>query len=403
MNPSGTLNRFGTGILAGLALLILSTAAGCGSSAPELAAGEEEFAAVEPTEAPAVADLGESDLTEPLPDELSEEPIPDLPELTDLTELTELNPDVVIIPPEELLETASKGLVSLEKGPTKKISTSDLQESTAAALEALDRLLNGEDASTEERQQAWDLKLKLEFLAIQQNWPGYTERLADTRDRLWDTEFTREAEYANSLLMKTRLYGKDVPVWQAVEKLTEHAVAFPTGVTPVRMFLSYATELTKRRDYTNAKKVCEIALFNMKDHPQERQIEEYLAKLESPDARGVRITSRDKVAPIRRRKDSVQRLLEKEVKQMQPMLPLQLDPITRLDKVTAGWHTIKYSYTVTGATREVLKKRASIQKRVSSQLRTTFSTQMLLDDGVQFSYRYFDTKGSLLFRFSVSK
>ncbi len=51
----------------------------------------------------------------------------------------------------------------------------------------------------------------------------------------------------------------------------------------------------------------------------------------------------------------------------------------------------------------MLKKRAAIQKRVSSQLRTTFATQLLLDDGVQFNYRYFDTKGGLLFRFSVSK
>ena len=85
------------------------------------------------------------------------------------------------------------------------------------------------------------------------------------------------------------------------------------------------------------------------------------------------------------------------------MVPLQIDPITRLDKVTAGGHSIQYSYTVTGATREVLKKRTAIQKRVSSQLRTAFSTQLLLDDGVQFNYRYFDTKGSLLFRFSVSK
>lgn len=405
MTTSGSFTRYGSGALAGLTLLALAAAVGCGSSAPEVAAATDEFAAVEAGSLPVEAGVAAADSAsaEPVSEVSLEEPIPEIEGLTDLSELSELEPDVIIIPPDEQLLAGRQALKAIETGPTKKKSERDIHEQSQVALEAFDRLLNGDEATNEDRQQAWDLKLKIEYLGIQRRWMGFGDRLAETRDRLWSSEFRTEAEYANGLLMKLRWFGPDVPVWQAVQKLTEHSVAFPTGVTPVRMFLSYATELTRRRDYATARKVCNIALFNMKDHPQEREIEVYLAKLESPNSRGVEVTSREDYSPIRRRKDKVQRDLEREVKKMQPMLPLQLDPITRLDKVTSSWHTIKYSYTVTGATREVLKKRASIQSRVSSQLRGTFATQILLDQGVQFEYRYFDTKGSLLFRFEVSQ
>jgi hypothetical protein len=388
--------RLGSGILAGLALLVLTTAAGCGSSPPELGAAEEELAAAD---APAVEELTDPEL----PAESAEEAVPDLPDIPELTVLTTLGPDVVVVDAEEVLNTARKALKDIERGVTNKTSEKDLHRTVEAAIEELQSLLSADDVSFEETRQAWDLKLKLEYQETQRQWKGFTDRLAASRDLLWGSEFTKEAEYANGLLLKLRWFGPDVPVWQAVEKLTEHAVAFPMGATPVRMFLSYATELTKRRDYTNARSICQIALFNMKDHPEERSIENYLAKLESPNSRNVGVTMRDAVPQIKRRKDPVQKRLEREIKQMQSMVPLQIDPITRLDKVTAGWHSIQYSYTVTGATREVLRKRAAIQKRVSSQLRTTFATQLLLDDGVRFNYRYFDTKGSLLFRFSVSK
>jgi|GEM_PF-2923673 hypothetical protein len=396
MKTSGSMARLGSGILAGLALLLLTTAVGCGSSPPELSAAEEELTAVDVPVA--------EEPTEPeLPVESAEEPVPELPDLPELTELTELDPDVLITDAEEVLNTARKALKDIERGVTNKTSEEDLYRTVDAAIEELQGLHSADDVEFEETRQAWDLKLKLEYQGTQRRWKGFTDRLAASRDLLWGSEFTKEAEYANGLLLKLRWFGPDIPVWQAVEKLTEHAVAFPMGATPVRMFLSYATELTKRRDYTNAKSICRIALFNMKDHPDERSIEQYLGKLESPNSRNVRVTMRDNVPQIKRRKDRLQKQLERETKQMQSMVPLQIDPITRLDKVTAGWHSIQYSYTVTGATREVLKKRAAIQKRVSSQLRTTFATQLLLDDGVQFNYRYFDTKGSLLFRFSVSK
>lgn len=422
MTTHRSFSRFGSAILAGLALLMLSTAAGCGSSPPELAA-DEEFGAVEPPAVPAVPEEGALPVAEepevPAPEDpveetaeaaipdvlevVDEEPLPEIEGLTDLSELAEIEPDVVIIPPEELLLTARKALKAIETGPTKNKTERDLHDDAQVALEDLEKLFDNVEATTEDHQQAWDLKLKIEYLGIQRRWLGFKDRLTETSDRLWDSEFSTEAEYASSLVLKVKWFGPDVPVWQATEKLTDHAVQFPTGPTPVRMFLSYATELTRRRDYANARKVCNIALFNMKDHPEEAEIEAYLTKLESPNSRGVRVTAREDFNPIRRRKDAIQRQLESELKKMKPMLPLQLDPITRLDKVTIGWHSIKYSYTVTGATREILKKRPSIQKRVSQQLRANFSTQEMLQKGVQFNYRYFDTKGSLLFRFSISQ
>ena len=414
MTSHDSHTHLSSAVLAGLALLVLSTSAGCGSSPPELAAGED-FSAVEPAdpsesnafpvseetvvpepESPAeqpVVKIAEADL-EPLPE------IEGLTDLTDLSELAEIDPDIVVVPPDELLTTARKALAAIEKGPTKKTSERDLHENAQVALESLDKLFDSDEASEEQRQEGWDLKLKIEYLGIQRRWLGFRDRLQETRDRLWDSNFQKEAEYANSLVLKEKWFGPDIPVWQVTEKLAEHAVKFPTGTTPVRMFLSYATELTRRRDYFNARTVCNIALFNMKDHPEEGQIESYLVKLESPNSRSVRVTSRD-YSPIRRRKDAVQRQLEKELKKMKPMLPL--DPITRLDKVTLGWHSIRYSYTVTGATREILKKRPSIQARVSQQLRANIQTQEMLQKGVEFSYRYFDTKGSLLFRFAISQ
>lgn len=407
MKTFASIARFGSGILAGLTLLMLSAAAGCNSGAPQLAAGEEPIA-TEPIATESVDAPVDADATAAVSSEVdADAPAPDLTELTDLTdlsELTELEPTVVVVPPPELLKAARKALLGVQRGVTKKTSEKQLQEAAARGIESLEDLLGSQDATAQEIQQAWDMKVKLEYHGTQRRWAGFTDRLIETRNRLWGTEFSKEAEYANSFFLKMRWFGPDVPVWKAVEKLTEHALTFPAGVTPVRMFLSYATELTKRRDYANAKSICQIALFNLKDHPEERSIEEYLGKLESPNSRGVRVTSRDNTGPqIKRRKDRIQKDLEHQVKEMKSMLPIQLDPITRLDKVTAGWHSIRYSYTVTGATREVLKKRAAIQKRVSAQLRTTFATQLLLDDGVQFNYRYFDTKGSLLFRFSVSK
>ncbi len=254
MKTSGSLTRLGSGILAGFALLVLTTAAGCGSSPLELSAAEAELAAVEPSEAPAP----EAPTEPELPAEPVEEPAPEpeLPDLPELTELTELPPEVVAVPPDKVLNTARKALKDIERGVTKKTSERDLHDTVEDSVDAPHELLLRDDASSEEKRQAWDLKLKLEYHGAQRRWTGYTDRLAASHDSLWVTEFVNEAEYANGLILKLRWFGPDVPVWQAAEKLAEHAVAFPMGATPVRMFLSYATELTKRRDYTNAKSIC---------------------------------------------------------------------------------------------------------------------------------------------------
>lgn len=272
------------------------------------------------------------------------------------------------------------------------------QQQVAAAIAAADEIIEHPDADDVQVASAWKSKLKLSYRGALREWDGFEQRLvsavADVKaaDGMID-----EAEYGSGLLLVSRSFGKSVPAHEAVDALIRHAEEFRNGKTVIRMFVTYARKLVERHDLDAAKRCCNVAIWQCNNHPDIRAAHTLLYRLNTGQLRTV-VSAREKLPT-----DSLQKRLEKEIAQIQKMIPMKLDPVTTLTKIAPGPHTIIYTYEITQKVDAVVSKKSTIRKAVTKNAKTTLQTKRLLNKGVKLEYRYYDTKGNRLFAFVVEK
>ena len=201
-----------------------------------------------------------------------------------------------------------------------------------------------------------------------------------------------EAEYGHGLQLVTQFFSSQTPAWKAVERITEYAKRFPNGTTGVRMYLAYAGTLVKRGDRTNAERCCNVALWELKDHPEIERVRDFVIRIPI-----MKVPTQTSSAP----KTALQKQLEAEVKAIRGKLPLKLDHVTTLTNIDSSATSIDYRYEVTAPRSEVMKHKDRIEKTITTTARQTLQTRLLLKGGISLNYAYYDKNGSLLFRFSV--
>jgi hypothetical protein len=102
------------------------------------------------------------------------------------------------------------------------------------------------------------------------------------------------------------------------------------------------------------------------------------------------------------RADSVEQRLEKVAADLNKNMPRQMDAVTRIDRVEAGpGRSLSYKYTISKTLTDAEK--AQLKQHVTRQALDNAQMQPLFDAGVTFWYKYYDSAGTSMLEFSVSK
>ncbi|MHC4877729.1 MAG: hypothetical protein ACYTGL_14630 [Planctomycetota bacterium] len=293
----------------------------------------------------------------------------------------------------EILRTSLSRTASFRKNRTKKGSEAFAKEAELQierGLEAAVQVADDEDATLETRREAWKGQLTLLSRGEQLKLDGLAERLDQAIDEAAaQTEFQREAEYGSGLVLVNRLFN-DGKLEVTLERLQQHASAFPLGDTSARLFLTYARKLGERGRFKAAILCCNIGLWQLNNHPDVGAVRNLLSNLQAGRT----------VDPSQ---DRIQQKLEKEVAELRSALPIRIDRVTTCTSISTSYHAIHYRFRVSASGSLVRKNQEKLKKSITNLAKTTLQTKQLLDQGVVLHYAYFDRDGEELLQFTVTK
>ena len=81
--------------------------------------------------------------------------------------------------------------------------------------------------------------------------------------------------------------------------------------------------------------------------------------------------------------------------------PMQIDPVTRLDKATSSPGEIQYHYTLTGIKELSDQQKSALETNTRRQVKVSPDLKPFRDNGIDMSYLYRDESGAEIHRFTV--
>jgi hypothetical protein len=240
---------------------------------------------------------------------------------------------------------------------------------------------------------AWRDKLTLLYQGARNKLDGLADQLDEASANVAATQYQEEAEYGDGLVFGIRHLHSDKPVHEVVAELSRHTKSFPKGKSSARLFLAYAKELVEKNQKADASSVCQVALWELHDHPELGHIRSYVNRMEKGEVR--RVASR--------KRDLVQKLIENQIAQIRPSLPLQLDELTILYEVDTEYRMVIYKYRVALDRAEFRAEQRTIEEEVSRKARSASATKKMLEKGIRMKYMYFGKDGTPYHDFIVQK
>lgn len=364
-------------------LTIVVSASGCGAdSATPLEASVEDAADAKTTEAATKKKPGKKKPAAAKPKEAPEtvEPSPVRP-AKELAESIEV----------ALTDTAATSQSDPNRDRVKREAAlrRQIELGVKAASDVIASYQDDKDAVAK----AWRAKLTLLYRGAREGLDDFADQLEAASIDASTTEFQEEAEFGNGLVFGIRHLHSDKPVHEVVAELTRHTKTFPNGKSSARLFLAYAKVLVEKNQKADASSVCQVALWQLHEHPELGHIRSYISRMEKGEIRRVE----------KRKRDIVQKLIDNQVAQVKTSLPLQIDELTILYDIETEYRLIIYKYRVALDLAEFREEQRTIEEEVSRKARSSSVSKKMLDKGIRLKYMYFSKDGTLYHDFIVQK
>jgi hypothetical protein len=185
----------------------------------------------------------------------------------------------------------------------------------------------------------------------------------------------------------------DQTVHEVVAELTRHTKTFPNGKSSARLFLAYIQVLVEKNQKADASSVCQVALWQLHEHPELGHIRSYIGRMEKGEVRRVE----------KRKRDIIQKLIDNQVAHVKTSLPLQIDELTILYDIESEYRLIICKYRVALDFDEFREEQRMIEEEVSRKARSSSVTKKMLDKGIRLKYMYFGKNGKPYHDFIVQK
>ena len=290
-----------------------------------------------------------------------------------------------------LTDSASTSLSDRNRDSVARVAS--LRRQINLGIEAATDLINHYPDDQEAVANAWRARLTLLYRGAREELDGFAEQLDEAAAEVAASPHQEAAEYGSGLAFGVQHLHSGKPVHEVVAELTRHTKTFPNGKSSARLFLAYAKELVEKNQKADASSVCQVALWQLHDHPELVHIRRYIDQMEKGEIRRV----------ATRKRDIVQKIIENQVAQIKNSLPLQIDELTILFEIEAEYRLVIYKYSVALDLTEFRSEQRKIEEEVSRKARSTAVSKEMLDKGIRLKYMYFGKDGTPYHNFIVQK
>lgn len=290
-----------------------------------------------------------------------------------------------------LTDSAATSLSDRNRDAVARVAA--LRRQISLGIEAATDLINHYSEDQEAVAKAWRARLTLLYRGVREELDGFAEQLEEAAAEVAASQYQEEAEYGSGLVFGVRHLHSGKPVHEVVAELTRHTEMFPNGKSSARLFLVYAKELVEKNQKADASSVCQVALWQLHEHPELFHIRRYIDQMEKGEIRRV----------ATRKRDIIQKIIENQVAQIKNSLPLQIDELTILYEIKAEYRLVIYKYSVALDLTEFRSEQRKIEKEVSRNARSSAVSKEMLDKGIRLKYMYFGKDGTPYHDFIVRK